>query len=74
MNTNKLIALVTAACVAGPTLAGGGIESPRVLRRLLNLRRWSHEKIKPLFPRDTRMRSSPSARTPRRVSVAVVGY
>jgi hypothetical protein len=28
-------------------------ESPRVLRRLQSLRRWSHEQIKPFFPGST---------------------
>ena len=43
-------------------------ESPRVLRRLHTLRRWSHEQeIKSFFTRGSRTRCPHGARTPRRV-------
>ena len=44
-------------------------ESPRVLRRLQPLRRWSYEQIKSFFPRSTRTRCSHVARPPWRISV-----
>ncbi len=34
----------------GRRLRIGCVESPRVLRRLRNLREWSHEQIQPVFP------------------------
>jgi hypothetical protein len=49
-------------------------ESPRVLRRLHTLRRWSHEQeIKPFFTRGARTRCPHGARTPRRVPI-IVGH
>ena len=39
-------------------------ESPRVLRRLQHLRRWSHEKVNEVFPRSPRARCAHGARTP----------
>ena len=45
-------------------------ESPRVLRRLHTLRRWSNEQeIKPFFTRGARTCCSHGARTPRRVPI-----
>ena len=47
-------------------------ESPRILRRLHTLRRWSHEQeIKPFFTRGARTRCPHGARTPRRVPLPV---
>jgi len=47
-------------------------ESPRILRRLQTLRRWSHEQeIKPFFTRDARTRCSDGARAPRGVPIPV---
>jgi hypothetical protein len=37
------------------------IEPPRILRRLLSLRNWSHEQIKQIFPRSSRTRRSDGA-------------
>ena len=49
-------------------------ESPRILRRLHTLRRWSHEQeIKPFFTRGARTRCPHGARTPRRVPI-IVGH
>jgi 2,4-dienoyl-CoA reductase-like NADH-dependent reductase (Old Yellow Enzyme family) len=51
-------------------LAEAGIESPRVLRRLQTLRRWSHEQeIKSFFTRNARTRCTHGAGTPRRVPI-----
>ena len=49
------------------------IESPRELRRLHTLRRWSHEQqeVQPFFPRGTRTRRSDGARTQGRVPLTV---
>ena len=51
------IAKSTGTGVRRSWLIGGAIsmgsESPRVLRRLQSLRRWSHEQIKPFFPGST---------------------
>jgi len=49
----------------------GRYESPRVLRRLQLLRRWSHEEIKQVFPRSARTRFAHGAGAPWRVSIAV---
>ena len=50
-------------------------ESPRVLRRLQPLRRWSHEqKIKSFFPRSSRTGCSHGAGSPWRIFVAVGSY
>ena len=49
-------------------------ESPRVLRRLQPLRRWSYEQIKSFFPRSTRTRCSHVARPPWRISVHMGGH
>jgi hypothetical protein len=47
-------------------------ESPRVLRRLQTLRRWSHEQeIKSFFTRNARTRCSHGAGTPGRVPIPV---
>ena len=40
-------------------------ESPRVSRRLLNLRRWSHEEINEVLPRSPRARRAHGARASR---------
>ncbi|MBA3595489.1 MAG: LysE family translocator, partial [Polaromonas sp.] len=45
---------------------GSVFESPRELRRLQPLRRWSHEEIKQVFPRSTRTRGPYGAGAPRR--------
>jgi hypothetical protein len=51
-------------------LAAVDLESPRILRRLHTLRRWSHEQeIKPFFTRGARTCCSHGARTPRRVPI-----
>lgn len=49
------------------------VESPRELRRLHTLRRWSHEQqeVQPFFPRGTRTRRSDGARTQGRVPLTV---
>src|SRR5690606_30001218 len=49
-------------------------ESPRVLRRLHSLRKWSHyEQAEQVFPGSARTRRSSGAGAPWRVSVAVGG-
>ena len=50
-------------------------ESPRVLRRLQTLRRWSHEQeIKSFFTRNARTRCTHGAGTPGRVPIPVGGH
>ena len=46
-------------------------ESPRVLRRLQPLRRWSHEEVNQVFPRSPRTCCSHGAGAPRRVPIVV---
>jgi ribonuclease BN (tRNA processing enzyme) len=50
-------------------------ESPRVLRRLQTLRRWSHEQeIKSFFTRNARTRCAHGAGTPGRIPIPMGGY
>ena len=49
----QIVEFNVALSVKEGTGTKGGIESPRVLRRLPCLRRWSHEQIKSFFPGST---------------------
>jgi type I restriction-modification system DNA methylase subunit len=48
-------------------------ESPRVLRRLQPLRRWSHEQVDKVLTRSPRARRAHGARAPGRLPFAVGG-
>ena len=49
-------------------------ESPRVLRRLQPLRRWSHEKVNQVFTGSARTRCTHGARAPWRIPIPVGGH
>lgn len=49
----------------------GGSESPRVLRRLQHLRRWSYEQVTEVLPGSARARRAHGAGAPSRLPVAV---